>query len=187
VHRRPDTQDSAFQPVIELQAAGMGFAPADSPEQKLAKLEAALARVDMSIADALPFFAHLHSLPVPARYAPALPFAGGGDSMGMSPDAIRRKTMEATCEWLLRMGRQQPVVLLVERSALARPSTLALLDAIIPNLPYPRLTAAHAPTGVRPAVAHRERGVGDHVARPRPLKPAPSAVPPLGAPARLDR
>jgi class 3 adenylate cyclase/predicted ATPase len=147
-----DTQDSAFQPVIELQAAGMGFAPGDSPEQKVAKLEAALTRVDMSIADVLPLFARLHSLPVPARYAPALPLTGGGESMGMSADAIRRKSMDAMREWLLRMGRQQPVVLLVEDLHWLDPSTLALLDAIVPNLPGTRvlLLLTHRPEFVPP-------------------------------------
>lgn len=130
----PDTQDSAFQPVIELQAAGVGFAPADSPEQKLVKLEAALARVDMPLADALPLFARLHSLPLPARYAQALPLGGQGESMGLTPDAIRRKTMDAMRSWLLRMGRQQPVVLLVEDLHWLDPSTLALVDSIVSNL-----------------------------------------------------
>src|SRR6185436_15248736 len=84
-----DTQGQAFQPVIALQAAGVGFAPDDSPEQKLAKLEGALARVDMPVAETVPFFARLHSLPLPARYAPALSLAGYGEPTGLSSEAIR--------------------------------------------------------------------------------------------------
>src|SRR6185436_5688820 len=62
-----DTQDQAFQPVIALQAAGVGFATAETPEQRAEKLETALARVGMPLAGTLPLFARLHSLPLPAR------------------------------------------------------------------------------------------------------------------------
>jgi class 3 adenylate cyclase len=129
-----DTQDSAFQPVLDLQAAGVGFAPGDTPAQKLQKLETALARVDMPLAETLPFFARLHSLPLPARYAQTLPLPGQGESTGLSSEAIRRRTIDAMRDWLLRMGRQQPVVLLVEDVHWLDPSTLQLIDAIIAQL-----------------------------------------------------
>jgi len=60
--------------------------------------------------------------------------------------------MEATCEWLLRMGRQQPVVLLVEDLHWLDPSTLALLEAIVPHLSSTRvlLLLTHRPEFASP-------------------------------------
>lgn len=129
-----DTQDSAFHPVIELQAAGVGMVPGDPAEEKLEKLEAALARVEMPLAETVPLFARLHSLPLPVRYAQALPIGGPSETPGLSSEAIRRRTIEAMRDWLLRMSGQQPVVLLVEDLHWLDPSTLQLVDAILAEL-----------------------------------------------------
>src|SRR5262249_26030865 len=125
-----DTQDQAFQPVIALQAAGVGFTAAETPEERAEKLEGALARVGMPLAETPPLFARLHPRPLPARYGAGRPPAGHGESTGLSSEAIRRKTMDAMRDWLVRMGRQQPVVLLVEDLHWLDPSTLQLLLAI---------------------------------------------------------
>ena len=127
----PYLQDSAFQPVIELQASGLGFTAEDTPEQKLAKLERALQRADFSLPDVVPLFARLHSIPLPTRYAHALPLPGRYASLGLTPEAIRRKTKEAASEWLLRMGRQQPVVFFVEDLHWIDPSSLELIGEIL--------------------------------------------------------
>jgi class 3 adenylate cyclase/predicted ATPase len=130
----PYTQDSAFHPVIELHASGLGFAPDDDAERKLAKLEAALERADFSLADAVPMIARLHSIPLPARYAHARPLPGRYASIGLTPEAVRRKTKEVARDWLLRLSRQQPVVLLIEDLHWIDPSSLELVGEVLDRI-----------------------------------------------------
>ena len=130
----PYTQDSAFAPVIELHANGLGFAPDDDAERKLAKLEVALRRADFSLADAVPMIARLHSIPLPARYAAARPLPGRYASIGLTPEAIRRKTKEVARDWLLRMGRQQALVLLIDDLHWVDPSSLELVGEILAGI-----------------------------------------------------
>jgi predicted ATPase len=53
----------------------------------------------------------------------------------LSAEAQRRRTLQVLTEWLLRLGRQQPVVLLFEDLHWADPSTLELLGSILEQLP----------------------------------------------------
>jgi class 3 adenylate cyclase/predicted ATPase len=125
----PYTQDSAFFPVIELQSRGIGFAAEDPGEEKLAKLEAALDRAGFALPEVVPLLAELHSIPLPPTYSIAK----------LSSEAIRRKTIEVIRDWLLAIGKQQPVVLLVEDLHWVDPSTLALLGSILERLPETRV------------------------------------------------
>jgi len=144
----PYTQDSPFHPVIEMQASGLGFVPDDAPEQKLAKLENALERAGFALPDVIPLFARLHGIPLPPRYAHALPLPGRFASIGLTPDAIRRKTKEAARDWLLRMGGQQPVVLFMEDLHWIDPSTIELVGEILSGLADTRvlLIVTHRPS-----------------------------------------
>jgi class 3 adenylate cyclase/predicted ATPase len=117
----PYAQDSALYPVLELLQQSLGFRPGDSPETKLERIEAGLAAADFDLVQAMPLMAAFHALPLPERYeAPVL-----------GPEAQRKRTLELLIEWLLRLGQQQTVVLLMEDLHWMDPSTLELLGGIL--------------------------------------------------------
>jgi class 3 adenylate cyclase/predicted ATPase len=121
----PYTRHSAFAAVIELQRTALRFAPEHGDADRLRLIEAAVARADMNVMEAVPILARLHSITIPAasEYAGAL--------AGLGPDQIRRRTKEVALEWLLRIGHQQAVVLLVEDLHWLDPSTVELLGEIL--------------------------------------------------------
>jgi hypothetical protein len=67
----PYHQHSALYPWIDmLERVALRFAREESPQQKLSKLEGFLVQYGLSLAEAVPLFATLLSLPLPAEYAP---------------------------------------------------------------------------------------------------------------------
>lgn len=66
-----------------------------------------------------------HSAAQPARYAP----------LSLSPEALRRKTLESMVAWLLGTAEQQPVILLLEDLHWVDPSTLELLGMLVDQVP----------------------------------------------------
>ena len=67
----PYYQHSALYPWIELlERVALQFDREESPEQKLRKLEGHLAQYGLPLAETVPLFASLLSLPLPAAYAP---------------------------------------------------------------------------------------------------------------------
>jgi len=114
-------QFSAFHPVIELLRRGLALAEDDSPEDKLAKLADALDQNEMHSGEQLSLLASLLSLPRPAD----MPQPSG------TPERQKRLTREALVEWLLRLGRLQPLVLVMEDLHWFDPSTLELVEMIV--------------------------------------------------------
>jgi predicted ATPase len=53
----------------------------------------------------------------------------------LSPEGRRRKTLAILAEWLLRLGRRQPVVLLVEDLHWIGRSTLEILGTVLEQVP----------------------------------------------------
>jgi class 3 adenylate cyclase/tetratricopeptide (TPR) repeat protein len=137
------TRDSAFYPVLEAQRLRLGFTAETTAAEKLARLEVGLAAAGLDLALAVPVFARFHGLPIPEdRYRdPAL-----------SPEALRKKTLALLVELLLRLGRQQPAILLVEDLHWMDPSTLELLGQVLEQLPAERvlLLLTHRPNFAPP-------------------------------------
>jgi predicted ATPase len=76
--------------------------------------------------DTVPLFATLLSLALPSgRYAP----------LTLSPQHQRQKTLEILVAILLELAERQPVFLVVEDLHWADPTTLALLDLLIEQIP----------------------------------------------------
>jgi class 3 adenylate cyclase/tetratricopeptide (TPR) repeat protein len=115
------TVDNALYPVIALQDEGLGLGRFAQPEQKTARLERALEQVGLNKESHLPLFTELHSLPLPARYA----------SLDLTPEAKRRRTLDALADWLLRVADEQPLVVVVEDLHWVDPTTLELLGNLI--------------------------------------------------------
>lgn len=115
------TVDNALYPVIALQDEGLGLGRFAQPEQKTARLERALEQVGLNRESHLPLFTELHSLPLPARYA----------SLDLTPEAKRRRTLDALADWLLRVADEQPLIVVVEDLHWVDPTTLELLGNLI--------------------------------------------------------
>ena len=125
----PYTQHTAFRPVVELIEQGLGFQAADSPADKIAKLERALELGGLTLPETVPLFADFLSVPLTAGYAP----------LQLSPELLRRKTLAALAAWTLALGEVQPVLLLVEDLHWCDPSSLELLGRLIEQSPTARV------------------------------------------------
>ena len=83
----------------------------------------------MALAEGLPLWAALLSLPLPARYPP----------LTLTPQSQQQKTLEALLAWLLTAAERQPVCVLVEDLHRADASTLEWLTLLIDQVPTARL------------------------------------------------
>lgn len=117
----PFTQQSAFQPAIELLEQALGFAPADTAADRLAKLRAGLDAVALGTEETVAPLAALLSIPLPDEHPIAL-----------LPRGLRReRTLEAMVRWIVALSRLQPVVVVVEDLHWCDPSSLELLERLI--------------------------------------------------------
>lgn len=114
-------QQSAFHPIIELLRQGLLFEPNESADNKIAKLERGLKSMGFPLAETMPLFTQLLSLPLPAGYAP----------LALSSEAQRRKTLEAMDAWLHKLASLQPVVMVMEDLQWMDPSTIQLIDRLV--------------------------------------------------------
>ena len=117
----PWSENTAFYPVIELHRRLFGVRDQDPAEETLARFEAALVDAGLAVDEALPLFAALHGVPLPEDRQP----------QPMSREAQRRKTLETLCEWVIGLGREHPVVLLIEDVQWIDPSTAELVEDMI--------------------------------------------------------
>jgi predicted ATPase/class 3 adenylate cyclase len=121
----PYHENSALYPIVELLEQGLLFAPEHSVVDKIGRLEAGLHYGGFSVPEALPLFTSLLSLPLPESVPPLL----------LSPEAQRRKTLEALVQWFLALGAAQPIVLVVEDLHWVDPSTVELLGMLLDQVP----------------------------------------------------
>ncbi len=122
----PYHSGSALYPVIEHLRRLLRWQPEDSPETRLDKLEAMLAGTDLSLAEAVPLFASLLSLPLPeGRHPPLDP----------SPEQLKQQTQDALIAWTLEEAERRPMMEIWEDLHWADPSTLELLALLIEQAP----------------------------------------------------
>jgi class 3 adenylate cyclase/predicted ATPase len=117
--------NSAFHPVIELLRRALRFNAERPAEEQVAWLERAVDLAGIDRESAVPGIARLLSLPVGGRHA----------SRELSPEAQRRRTLDALAAWLFALAKLQPLVLVVEDLQWADPSSLELLEAVIERVP----------------------------------------------------
>jgi class 3 adenylate cyclase/predicted ATPase len=128
----PYYQNTALYPWIELlERVALRFEREEAPAQKLNKLEGFLVQYGLPLAEAVPLFAALLSLPLPAEYAP----------LTMSPEQQKRQTLHALLTILLRIAAQQPVLFVMEDLHWVDPSTLELLNLLVDQGPTARILA----------------------------------------------
>ena len=85
----------------------------------------------LPLAEAVPLFAALLSLPLPADYAP----------LHVSPEQQKQQTLHALLTILLRIAAQQPVLFVMEDLHWVDPTTLELLSLLVDQGPTARILA----------------------------------------------
>jgi class 3 adenylate cyclase/predicted ATPase len=126
----PYYQNTALYPLIELlERVVLRFDREESPSQKLSKLEGFLVQYGLPLAEAVPLFAALLSLPLPADYAP----------LTVSPERQKQQTLHALLTILLRIAAQQPVLFVMEDLHWVDPTTLEWLSLLVDQGPTARI------------------------------------------------
>ena len=128
----PYYQNSALYPLIELlERVALRFEREESPPQKLRKLEGFVVQYGLPLAEAVPLFAALLSLPLTADYAP----------LHLSPEQQKQQTLHTLLTILLRIAAQQPVLFVMEDLHWVDPTTLELLSLLVDQGPTARILA----------------------------------------------
>jgi TOMM system kinase/cyclase fusion protein len=126
----PYYQNTALYPMIDLlERVALRFEREESPPQKLSKLEGFVVQYGLPLAEAMPLFAALLSLPLGAAYAP----------LTVSPEQQKQQTLHALLTILLRIAAQQPVLFVMEDLHWVDPSTLELLSLLVDQGPTARI------------------------------------------------
>jgi class 3 adenylate cyclase/predicted ATPase len=126
----PYYQNSALYPMIDLlERVALRFDREESHQQKLSKLEGFLVQYGLPLAEAVPLFAALLSLPLSADYAPLL----------FSPEQQKQKTLQAFLAIFLRIAAQQPMLFVMEDLHWVDPTTLELLSLMVDQGPTARI------------------------------------------------
>ncbi len=126
----PYHQHSALYPIIEHLQRLLRWQQEESPATKLDKLEQLVQASRLPVAEAVPLFATLLSLPVPAEQYPPL---------NLSPQRQRQQTHDLLVAWLVEEAERQPVQVTWEDVHWADPSTLEVLGLVIEQAPTVRM------------------------------------------------
>ena len=109
----PQHTHSAFYPIIRQLERTVGLALDDTPEAKLDKLDAVLARTSTSIQEAA-LFAEMLSLPNDGRYP----------VIDLNSEQRRQRTFEALITQMNALSRSGPVLMIVEDAHWIDPTSL---------------------------------------------------------------
>jgi class 3 adenylate cyclase/predicted ATPase len=128
----PYSQNTALYPMIDLlERVVLRFEREEPPQQKLSKMEAFLVQYGLPLAEAVPLFATLLSLPLAADYVP----------LTLPPEQQKQQTLQALLTILLRIAAQQPLLFVMEDLHWVDPSTLEFLSFLVDRGPTARILA----------------------------------------------
>jgi class 3 adenylate cyclase/predicted ATPase len=118
----PYSHHTALYPLVDWFQRLLGWQPGDTPQEKLHKLEATLARYRFSLAETVPLVASLVALPLPdARYPP----------LRLTPQRQRHKTLDTLLAVVRAEAVRHPVLFIVEDLHWVDPSTLEWLTLLL--------------------------------------------------------
>jgi predicted ATPase len=146
----PYHENSAFYPIIEmLDRMEFHIHPGDNQEQKLGKIESFVRQLEMPLAQTVPLFATLLSIPIDNFYEP----------LPMTPEKIKQKTVEALMMTFLSSAQKTPVMLIIEDLHWIDASTLELISLILKQSPSHRILIVltfrpefNPPWGIQPHI-----------------------------------
>ena len=119
----PLHQESTLHPIVARWEQEAGFARGDLPEERLRKLEEAVASAELSPED-FALIAGMLSVPTDGRYL----------QLELNPQRRKERTFGALLRRLGRLTQSHPVLMLFEDAQWADPSSLELLDMLIDRL-----------------------------------------------------
>jgi TOMM system kinase/cyclase fusion protein len=127
----PDSAKSAFYPIVDLLDRMIDPRREVTPDGKVEKLAVMLSLYGFDLAEAMPLFTPLLSLPLPKVWAP----------LDVSPQKKREMTRNAVLSLLFEMAEKEAVALVVEDLQWADPSTIELLGQLIGEVASARVLA----------------------------------------------
>ena len=126
----PYYQHTALYPLIDLlERVVLRFDREESPQHKCSKLEGFLVQYGLPLAETVPLFTALLSLPLAADYAP----------LGVPPEQQKQQTLHALLTIVLRIAAQQPLLFVMEDLHWVDPTTLELLSLLVDQGPTARI------------------------------------------------
>jgi predicted ATPase len=125
----PYYQNSALYPIIEHLQWLLQWQRSDTPQEKLRKLEEAMALYGFTQQEAVPLLAALLSLALPEYYTP----------LALTPQRQKHKTLEILLIWLVREAERRPIRFIMEDLHWVDPSTLDFLSLLIDQAPTIRM------------------------------------------------
>jgi predicted ATPase len=117
----PHHQDSALYPIIRYFERVARFRRDEAAEQRLAKLEAALAEATDNPSEVVPPLADLLSIPTGGRYPP----------LSLAPRALKERTLHALLAQLKGLAARRPVIMVFEDVHWSDPTLRELLDMTV--------------------------------------------------------
>jgi class 3 adenylate cyclase/predicted ATPase len=121
----PYYQHTAFYPLIDLlERVVLRFERDESPADKQSKLEGLLVETGLPLADTVPLFSTLLSIPLGAEYV----------SAEVPAEQQKQQTMRAMLTIPFRRAEKQPVMLIVEDLHWIDPSTLEYLTMLVDEI-----------------------------------------------------
>jgi class 3 adenylate cyclase len=120
----PHRQDSALHPFIAQLERAAGIARSDTNESRLDKLERLLDGWTGGTQAVAPLFAALLSISPAGRYPP----------LRLTPQRQKESTLEAFVDLLARLAAQQPVLMTIDDVHWLDPTSLELLDLVVPRV-----------------------------------------------------
>jgi class 3 adenylate cyclase/tetratricopeptide (TPR) repeat protein len=122
----PYHTNTALYPVITHLEHLWQLEPDDPPATRLSKLEAGLRPSGLPLAEVVPLFAGLLSVPLPAeRYA----------ALTLTPLQQKQQTLDVLVTWLAAEAERQPMLVAWEDLYWADPTTLEVLGLVIEQAP----------------------------------------------------
>src|SRR3712207_952831 len=124
----PYYTNTAFHPVVHYLQRLLQFAPEDSVDQRLDRIDGLATQYGFDLPSTVPLVADLLGVPFEGRYARS----------DLPAERQRQLTIDTLVQgWLMR-AQHQPVLFVVEDLQWADPSTLDLLTAVVRRVPRSR-------------------------------------------------
>jgi TOMM system kinase/cyclase fusion protein len=132
----PDSAHSALYPIVELLDRTLDPSQRMPAGEKVEKLEAMLSTYDFDLAEAMPLFASLLSIPFGEAQR-----RRGWAPLDVSPARLGELTRNAVLSLLFEMAEKEPLVLMVEDAHWADSSTLDLFGQLAGEVGSARVLA----------------------------------------------